>query len=116
LIANFNLEISSTNLATFVCGSCVENCPVNDKVTLDFEDFDMSLLHRPDEFEASLEDVDMETANHSMPKQIHRPWLDSLCPDPPMPVAGNSPYQNMLIDPSSLEYDPETFEPALAVC
>ncbi|KAJ7933884.1 hypothetical protein B0H13DRAFT_1855739 [Mycena leptocephala] len=48
LLANFNLEISLDSLSTFICGSCSENCPMIDKCTLGFEDFDIDLLKRPD--------------------------------------------------------------------
>ncbi|KAJ7879709.1 hypothetical protein B0H13DRAFT_1892132 [Mycena leptocephala] len=51
LLANFNMEISQDTLATFVCGSCSENCPIVDKCTLGFEDFDINLLSRPDDIE-----------------------------------------------------------------
>ncbi|KAJ7832983.1 hypothetical protein B0H13DRAFT_1914782 [Mycena leptocephala] len=91
LLANFNLEISSTALATFVCGSCVENCPIDDKVALPFEDFDMNLLKRPDEFiDISAEDSEMsgEKTDEIVPDDLH-PWLDSRCPDPPMPMPDN---------------------------
>jgi hypothetical protein len=43
------MEISQDKLATFVCGSCSENCPIVDKCTLGFEDFDINLLNRPDD-------------------------------------------------------------------
>ncbi|KAJ7024245.1 hypothetical protein C8F04DRAFT_1192662 [Mycena alexandri] len=49
LKAQFNIAISSATLATFVCGSCAENCPIDHKGTLSLEDFDINLLKRPDQ-------------------------------------------------------------------
>jgi hypothetical protein len=118
LLANFNLEISSTALATFVCASCVENCPIDDKVALPFEDFDMNSLKRPDEFiDIRAEDSEMsgEKTDEIVPDDLH-PWPDSRCSDPPMPRPDNSPYHSLLVDQCSLEQDTETLEPALAVC
>jgi hypothetical protein len=48
LLANFNIEIPQDKLATFVYGSCSEDCPIVDKYALGFEDSDINLLNRPD--------------------------------------------------------------------
>ncbi|KAJ7728621.1 hypothetical protein B0H16DRAFT_1734570 [Mycena metata] len=50
LLKNFNFEISRDNLATFVCGSCTEECPFKLRSTIGLDDFDINLLKRPDEF------------------------------------------------------------------
>ncbi|KAJ7026527.1 hypothetical protein C8F04DRAFT_1238619 [Mycena alexandri] len=114
LLANFKLEISAETLATFVCGSCTEHRPFDEKGTLSLEAFDINLLKRPDEFidVHADETSEIESENEMDP----HPWLDSHCPDPPMPLPANHPYQSLLIDPESLEQGPETMEPVIVLC
>ncbi|KAJ7917124.1 hypothetical protein B0H13DRAFT_1870643 [Mycena leptocephala] len=86
LVRNFNLETSAANLT--------------DKKTLSFEDFDLDLLRRPD---------------HSSPHSRTEPWLDPRYPEPPMPME-NPPYASLPIEPHSIESDPDSAEPVVAVC
>ncbi|KAJ7911941.1 hypothetical protein B0H13DRAFT_1875287 [Mycena leptocephala] len=118
LLADFKFQISSENLATFVCGSCMENCREDQKVSASFEDFDINLLNRPDEFVdiRAEENMSVDSEADENTAADPNPWLDSQCPEPPMPMPDNSPYNELLIDPSSLETDPQSLEPTLALC
>jgi hypothetical protein len=130
------MEISQDKLATFVCGSCSENCPIVDKCTLGFEDFDINLLNRPDDNAADdamsvdladsdgmSEDEPETDAPDTLPSQkkpapttpVPNGWLDPNSPEPPMPMA-NTPYSHMLLDPSSVEADTDTNDPVIVVC
>ncbi|KAJ6554934.1 hypothetical protein DFH09DRAFT_1085198 [Mycena vulgaris] len=64
LLQMFNYEISSDALATFLCGSCAELCPLVNKTTVDLDKF-VGLLSRPDcrpvaEYEVSAERMDVD--------------------------------------------------------
>ncbi|KAJ7891484.1 hypothetical protein B0H13DRAFT_2340578 [Mycena leptocephala] len=73
LVRDFNLEISATNLATFAYGSCNELCPVTDKKTLSFEDFDLDLLKRPDHVESREPDMAASSERSEHPDAITDP-------------------------------------------
>ncbi|KAJ7934430.1 hypothetical protein B0H13DRAFT_2305858 [Mycena leptocephala] len=115
LVRNFNLGISGANLATFACGSCNELCPITEKNTLSFEDFDLDVLRRPDHLDTGESDMDVDSDQQSSPDSRTEPWLDSRYPEPPMPMQ-NSPYASLLIEPHSIESDPDSAEPGIAVC
>ncbi|KAJ7512241.1 hypothetical protein B0H11DRAFT_2214041 [Mycena galericulata] len=65
IIANFNVQISSTTQATYVCGCCAERCPDNTRSFLLLDDFDLELIARPRYSPARRvdEDADMPDAS-----------------------------------------------------
>ncbi|KAJ7856146.1 hypothetical protein B0H13DRAFT_1902796 [Mycena leptocephala] len=92
-VHNFNLEISAANLATFACGSCNELCPVTDKKTLSFEDFDLDLLRRPDHIvsQALIQERNLgstlDTPKHLCPWEIPHLKANKV---PPLSTANNN--------------------------
>ncbi|KAJ7858292.1 hypothetical protein B0H13DRAFT_2573600 [Mycena leptocephala] len=113
LIRDFKLEISAANLATFACGSCNEMCPISDKCSIGLEEFDLDVLSHPDH--VSRADSNMEVDSEDEQQSRVDPWLNPQYPDPPMPME-NTPYASLLIEPDSLESDPDTAEAVIAVC
>jgi hypothetical protein len=79
--------------------------------------FDWDLLKRPNQRGGDeLCDAELDAeADDSGTSPAPLPWLDPDCPEPPMPMA-NTPYNSLLIDPSSLESDLESNSPMLATC
>ncbi|KAF8164634.1 hypothetical protein K438DRAFT_1775391 [Mycena galopus ATCC 62051] len=69
----FSQFISKDGLETFVCGSCVERCPIAVKTSLSFDAIDFDLLRRPDML-----------AEHLPDDAISLPSMDAgPGPDPP---------------------------------
>jgi hypothetical protein len=67
LVNDFNLQISTGNLATFSCGSCSEDRPLSEKLQLPLDSIDFNLLKRPDQVELDTKsdmDVDVSTGPH----------------------------------------------------
>ncbi|KAJ7433599.1 hypothetical protein B0H11DRAFT_1939370 [Mycena galericulata] len=131
LLDNFNFHISADKLRTFVCGSCAEACPVKDQTLLPFDVFDLDLLKRPDRLsnqpagdshrdcagDLGPEDSDEESADENDdPRARSWPWLDPDVEEPPMPMAENTGFVDVLLEPGCLGTDPETGHPALICC
>ncbi|KAJ7838168.1 hypothetical protein B0H13DRAFT_1912025 [Mycena leptocephala] len=59
--------------------------------------------------------MDFGSDRQSSPDSRIEPWLDPRYFEPPMPME-NSPYASLLIEPHSIESDPDSAEPVTAVC
>ncbi|KAJ7506093.1 hypothetical protein B0H11DRAFT_1904002 [Mycena galericulata] len=109
LLKMFNFEISAANLAAFVCGSCAEVCAVKLRTLLDFDEFELDLLKRPDHSCSSQNDtamdIDLEGTRADTPSDNEDElfakrtpyWLHPHCPEPPMPLE-NSANSSLLVD------------------
>jgi hypothetical protein len=84
---------------------------------MDVDDPDLNPTNTPAARSHETDDpMAVDNRDHAVDLDIAaKPWWDSQCPEPPMPMSG-TPYAHMLLDPSSLESDLETNDPVIVVC
>jgi hypothetical protein len=88
LVQMFKDETSSAKLATFTCACCAESALHADCVIASPDDFDLSLLHRPD---------------HQNDQHIFNDYFDKDCPLPQLPFSeSDSPLHDLMINPAGV--------------
>jgi hypothetical protein len=88
LVQMFKDETSSAKLATFTCACCAESALHADCVIASPDDFDLSLLHRPD---------------HQNDQHIFNDYFDKDCPLPQLPFSElDSPLHDLMINPAGV--------------
>jgi hypothetical protein len=59
--------------------------------------------------------MEVDSDRQSSPDSITELWLDPRYPEPPMPME-NTLFVSLLIEPHSIESDPDSSESVIAVC
>jgi hypothetical protein len=96
-------QTSSETLATFTCASCAESASLRTHCSLTLNDFDNTLLRRPD-----------LNTNEALFLDRYK-WLNPACIHPQMPY-DEGLLRDLLVDPDGITMPPDGGVPTLSLC